>query len=135
MSSIHDQIVAEGGKPALFDVLARTIEWHPYGKESLSQDIEAIVDFSAEDGTNQVQGDGPALEQNNERNRRVRETVHLEVASSLNIRRVQATDPDMFRIDGLKYGFKRVEAHDPVTTKIAAIRSRGGTTRRAAHRG
>ena len=72
----------------------------PNGVQGSAQTLTIFVDRGAQEGPNQVFGDGP--EPTNERGRRIRITYHLIVPASFTPQKL-----DLWLIDGLKFSYIR----------------------------
>lgn len=100
--NLHDEIARLND--VVFDTegFAETVEYWPLGVEANSFDVDAIVDWSDEEGSNQVRGDGRGS-LNANKGREVRSTAVVD----LPIERVDATG-DCVRLNVSQSGKDRI---------------------------
>jgi hypothetical protein len=85
-------------------------------------DVDALVSFASEPGSNEVPGDGPVLNRRGG-NRATRRTGFVRFGTgAITVRNNQPDDfPDVFEIDGVNYAVKRIEMRNSLWTKVRVV--------------
>ncbi|QEF98153.1 hypothetical protein Mal15_22010 [Stieleria maiorica] len=131
--SLHDAISELNDIIFDTDGFAETIEYWPLGVEANKFEVDAVVDWSDEEGSNQVRGDGRSS-LNADKGREVRRTAIIELPiervddSGATVRlsvsesgkdRIVVTEGD----SQFKLRVKRIIGHDEAVQTVLATRS------------